>query len=81
MEQIIAELKNIDPDALHIVRHVFEARVGSAMAQTDNFELRSEVRRVYALIARLLDAVRDEVSDEEITQIRGLIVQDGEAIK
>ena len=80
MEHLIEELKNINPDALHVVRTVLENRVGSAMVKTDNIELRSDVRRVYGILSKLIDAVRDEVDDEEVTNIRGLIVDDGEVL-
>lgn len=66
---IIDELKLIDPNALHVVRTVLEARAGSVMTHTSNLELRAELARTYALLSRLIDAVRNEVSDDEITAV------------
>jgi hypothetical protein len=76
MEHLIEELKKIDSDALHIVRTVLKARVDSAMTRTDNIELRSDVRRIYSILSRIIEHAQGEAFDEEVTQIRNLFVID-----
>lgn len=66
---ILNSLRNVDPDALLVVRSALESRVGSAMTKTDNLALRGEVRRAYALLSRLIDNVRNDVDEEDITKV------------
>lgn len=72
MKRLIEELMTVNPDALHVVRNVLEARVGSAMIKTDNIELRSDVRRAYAILSKIVEQVKNDISDEEITTVKAL---------
>ena len=69
-EQLVNDLTQVNPDALHVVRTVLEARSGAASSATNNLELRVDVRRTYAIIAQLINAIRDDISDEEVTQVK-----------
>lgn len=65
MKDAIERLKQVHPDALAIVRRVLEARACSALQKLDELELRSEVRRSYAILAELIEGVERSRSLED----------------
>jgi hypothetical protein len=75
MEYLLDELKRINPDALHVVQKLLQARLKKGVTNQDNIELRSDVQRVYSILSKIIDQVQSEPDDNEVTRIHRLIVE------